>query len=127
MNRRTFLEAAGLAAAGLPAVARWAKAGAVLAPLARPSRAAETASPPGPGDGRPNILLIMADDMGFSDIGCYGGEVRTPNIDGLARRGIRFTQCYNNAKCGPTRASLLTGLYDQQVGTRPLKHCVTLG
>ena len=64
---------------------------------------------------KPNIVLIMADDMGFSDLGCYGGEIRTPNIDGLARRGIRFTHCYNNAKCSPTRASLLTGLYPQQI------------
>lgn len=65
---------------------------------------------------RPNILLIMADDMGFSDIGCYGGEIRTPNIDGLARDGIRLTRFYNNAWCSPTRASLLTGLYPHQVG-----------
>ncbi|MFD2887970.1 arylsulfatase [Chitinophaga cymbidii] len=65
---------------------------------------------------QPNILLIMADDMGFSDIGCYGGEIRTPNIDRLSREGIRFTRFYNNAWCSPTRASLLTGLYPQQVG-----------
>ncbi|MBM3813952.1 MAG: arylsulfatase [Acidimicrobiia bacterium] len=65
---------------------------------------------------RPNIILIMADDMGYSDIGCYGGEVRTPNLDRLARRGIRFTQFYNTARCCPTRASLLTGLYNHQTG-----------
>ena len=61
--------------------------------------------------GRPNILLIMCDDMGFSDIGCYGGEVQTPNLDRLAAEGMRFTQFYNNAKCTTTRASILTGLY----------------
>ncbi|MBO9153472.1 arylsulfatase [Chitinophaga sp. GCM10012297] len=65
---------------------------------------------------RPNILLIMADDMGFSDIGCFGGEIHTPNLDKLSREGIRFTRFYNNAWCSPTRASLLTGLYPQQAG-----------
>ena len=60
---------------------------------------------------RPNIVLIMCDDMGFSDIGCYGGEVQTPNLDRLASEGMRFTQFYNNAKCTTTRASILTGLY----------------
>ena len=64
----------------------------------------------------PNIVLIMADDMGFSDIGCYGGEVQTPNLDRLARRGLRFTQFCNGARCCPTRASLLTGLYSHQAG-----------
>lgn len=67
---------------------------------------------------RPNIVLVMADDLGWSDIGCYGGEIRTPHIDSLARDGMRFTQFYNNAVCGPTRASLLTGLYCQQTGHR---------
>lgn len=67
-------------------------------------------------DDRPNIVLIMADDMGYSDIGPYGGEIDTPNLDRLAKGGIRFTQFYNNAKCAPTRASLLTGLYSQQTG-----------
>jgi arylsulfatase A-like enzyme len=70
------------------------------------------------GSQRPNIVLIMADDMGYSDIGCYGGEIRTPNIDRLARGGLRFSQFYNNALCGPTRASLMTGLYCQQVGVQ---------
>jgi len=65
---------------------------------------------------RPNILLILADDMGYSDIGCYGGEVATPNLDRLAAAGLRFTQFYNNARCCPTRASLLTGLYPHQAG-----------
>jgi hypothetical protein len=68
--------------------------------------------------GRPNIVLIMADDMGYSDIGCYGGEIRTPNIDRLAAGGLRFSQFYNAALCGPTRSSLMTGLYNQQVGVR---------
>lgn len=65
---------------------------------------------------RPNIVLILADDMGFSDLGCYGGEIRTPNIDSLAAIGVRFTQFYNTARCCPTRASLLTGLYPHQAG-----------
>lgn len=65
---------------------------------------------------RPNIVLIMVDDMGYSDIGCYGGEIDTPNIDALAAGGLRFTQFYNNARCCPTRASLLTGLSLHQVG-----------
>jgi arylsulfatase A-like enzyme len=60
---------------------------------------------------RPNILLIMSDDMGYSDIGCYGGEIETPNLDRLAKEGMRFSTFYNMAKCNPTRSSLLTGLY----------------
>ena len=60
---------------------------------------------------RPNIILIMADDMGYSDIGCYGGEIATPNIDALASSGIRMTQFYNTSRSCPTRASLMTGLY----------------
>ena len=63
-----------------------------------------------------NIVLIMADDMGFSDIGCYGGEIQTPNLNKLASNGIRFTQFYNMARCCPTRASLMTGLYPHQAG-----------
>ncbi|MYC15447.1 MAG: arylsulfatase [Gemmatimonadetes bacterium] len=63
---------------------------------------------------RPNILLIMNDDMGYSDIGCYGGEIHTPNLDLLAANGLRFTQFYNTARCCPTRASLLTGLHPHQ-------------
>ncbi len=65
---------------------------------------------------RPNIVIIMADDMGFSDIGCYGSEIATPNLDRLAAGGLRFTQFYNGARCCPTRASLLTGLYAHQAG-----------
>lgn len=67
-------------------------------------------------DDRPNIVLIMVDDMGYSDIGCYGGEIPTPNIDRLAERGVRYTQFYNTARSCPTRASLLTGLYPHQAG-----------
>jgi arylsulfatase len=89
MDRRDFLRAAsGAATAGLLAAAQQ----------------------------RPNILLIMNDDMGFSDLGCYGSEIRTPNIDGLANEGVRFTQFYNTARCCPTRASILTGLYPHQTG-----------
>ncbi len=65
---------------------------------------------------KPNILVILADDMGFSDLGCYGSEIPTPNIDRLAAGGLRFTQFYNTGRCCPTRASLLTGLYSHQVG-----------
>lgn len=65
---------------------------------------------------RPNIVVIMADDMGWSDLGSFGGEIATPNLDKLAYGGVRFTQFYNNARCCPTRASLLTGLYAHQAG-----------
>ncbi len=65
---------------------------------------------------RPNIVVILCDDMGFSDIGCYGGEAETPNLDRLAAGGLRFTQFYNTGRCCPTRASLLTGLYPHQAG-----------
>src|SRR6476620_4433269 len=90
---------------------------------------------------RPNVVIIMADDLGFSDIGCYGGEIPTPNIDRLAAGGLRFTQFYNTGRCCPTRASLLTGLYSHQAGIGHMtaddgvpsyrgflnEHCVTLG
>jgi arylsulfatase len=95
-TRREFL--AGLGAA------------ASVAACARPEPQ-ETASA-----AKPNILLIMADDMGFSDIGCYGGEISTPNLDALAADGLRFRQFYNAARCCPTRASLMTGLYQHQAG-----------
>lgn len=68
------------------------------------------------GAGRPNILLIMSDDMGYSDLGCFGSEIATPRLDALAANGLRFTQFYNGARCCPTRASLLTGLYPHQAG-----------
>jgi arylsulfatase len=69
-----------------------------------------------PSDPRPNIVVILVDDMGFSDIGCYGSEIATPNLDKLAAEGLRFTQFYNTGRCCPTRASLLTGLYAHQAG-----------
>ncbi len=64
----------------------------------------------------PNILLIMADDLGFSDLGCYGGEIKTPNLDKLAINGLRFTQFNNCGRSWPTRAGLLSGYYPQQIG-----------
>lgn len=94
MNRRDFLRSAAVApfAASLDAANRQATAR------------------------RPNIILIMADDMGFSDIGSFGSEIHTPNLDRLAQSGIRFTQFCNTARCCPSRASLLTGLYSHQAG-----------
>lgn len=71
---------------------------------------------PRPGAGRPNIIVILADDMGFSDLGCYGSEIATSNLDRLAADGIRFTQFYCAARCCPSRASILTGLYPHQTG-----------
>ncbi|MFT5129387.1 MAG: arylsulfatase A-like enzyme, partial [Rhodothermales bacterium] len=65
---------------------------------------------------RPHIILIMVDDMGFSDIGCYGSEIDTPHIDALAAGGVRFSQFYNSGRCCPTRAMLMTGLHPHQVG-----------
>lgn len=64
----------------------------------------------------PNIVVILADDLGYSDLGCYGGEIETPHLDALAAGGVRFTRFYNAARCCPTRAALLTGLYPHQVG-----------
>ena len=69
-----------------------------------------------PASQKPNIVLILTDDMGYSDIGCFGSEISTPNLDALAADGLRFTQFYNAARCCPTRASLLTGLYPHQAG-----------
>ena len=67
-------------------------------------------------DSRPNIIVILVDDMGYSDLGCYGGEIPTPNLDQMASDGVRFTQFYNTARCCPTRASLMTGLHPHQTG-----------
>lgn len=64
---------------------------------------------------RPNFVIILADDMGYSDIGCYGGEIATPHLDRLAAGGLRFSQCYNSARCWPSRAAIMTGFYPQQV------------
>ncbi|MCA9265435.1 MAG: arylsulfatase [Planctomycetales bacterium] len=89
---------------------------------------------------RPNIIIILGDDMGYSDLGCYGGEILTPALNGLADGGLRFTQFYNTARCCPTRASLLTGLYPHQAGVGHMmtdrghdgyrgdlnRHCVTI-
>jgi arylsulfatase len=99
VKRRDFLKTMGLGAASLamPGCAN------VLQDIANKA-----------SKDRPNIVLIMADDMGYSDIGCYGGEIQTPNLDKLAANGLRFTQFYNTARCCPTRASLMTGLYAHQ-------------
>ena len=80
-----------------------------------------------PNRSRPNIVLIMVDDMGYSDIGCYGGEVQTPNLDQLAKDGLRFTQFYNTAKCHTTRAELLTGNYAYSIGDNNMEHGATFG
>src|SRR5215218_1918530 len=73
----------------------------------------------GPATKPPNFVIFLADDMGFSDPGCYGGEIETPNLDKLAAHGICYTQFYNTARCWPTRAALLTGYYAQQVNRDP--------
>ncbi|HKH66121.1 MAG TPA: sulfatase-like hydrolase/transferase, partial [Reyranella sp.] len=65
---------------------------------------------------KPNVVLILNDDMGYSDLGCYGGEIETPNLDRLARQGLRFSQFYNTARCSPSRASMMTGLHPHQTG-----------
>ncbi len=96
MDRRKFVKTVGAASLALPAPFRTGKAANLK--------------------GRPNIVLIMADDMGFADIGCYGSEIDTPNLNRLAGDGVRFSQFYNCARCCPTRASILTGLYPHQTG-----------
>ncbi len=105
MDRRRFLKSVSVGMAGLTGLTSCGKQ------TERRLHAGLTA-----GGRKPNILLIMADDMGYSDIGCYGSEVHTPNLDALAANGLRFTQFYNTARCCPTRASLLTGLYQHQAG-----------
>ena len=100
LSRRTFLKGIGLCAAAL------------AAPGCNAVR--RTANDKRPD--KPNVIVIMCDDMGFSDIGCYGSEIETPNLDKLAANGLRFTQFYNTARCCPTRASILTGLYSHQAG-----------
>jgi len=101
LNRRQFLKAVGLGAAAI-----------TEAECLDASRYGLLGRSPK----KPNIILIMADDMGFSDLGCYGSEIHTPNLDRLAAEGLLFTQFYNAARCCPTRASLLTGLYPHQAG-----------
>jgi arylsulfatase len=75
---------------------------------------------------RPNVIVIMADDMGFSDLGCYGSEIHTPNLDRLAAQGVRFTQFYNTAKCEPSRRSLMSGLWHTQYQSNPRRNFVTV-
>lgn len=87
---------------------------------------AESATAQDTSKDRPNIVLLMADDLGFSDIGCYGGEVDTPILNRLAKQGVRFKQFYNNAKCTTTRASLITGLYPRPKGSLLKKNMVTI-
>ena len=77
-------------------------------------------------DGKPNFLLVMADDMGFSDLGCYGSEIETPNLDKLAAGGLRFSQFYNTAKCHSSRVSLLSGRWSRQAGDESLQRAVIL-
>jgi arylsulfatase len=92
MNRRTFTKSV-LAAAGAGCLPRRMEAAT-----------------------RPNVVVILLDDMGYSDIGCFGSEIRIPNVDRMAAEGVRFTQFYNTARCCPSRASILTGLYAHQAG-----------
>ena len=68
---------------------------------------------------QPNVVIFLADDLGYSDLGCYGGDIQTPNLDALAKNGLRFTQFYNTARCWPTRSALLTGYYPQQINMDP--------
>src|SRR5690349_4747752 len=82
--------------------------GFVIKPTDKKKRAAK--------DPRPNIIVILADDLGFSDIGCYGGEINTPNLNYLAKNGLRFTNFYNTSRCCPSRASLLSGMYNHNAG-----------
>src|SRR4249920_3647063 len=85
------------------------------------------ATPAARTDARPNVVVVLVDDMGWSDIGSYGGEIPTPNLDALARGGVRFTQFYATPRCSPTRASLLTGLYPHQTGMGHLDNVVRAG
>src|SRR5688572_7593976 len=85
------------------------------------------ATPAAQTDARPNIIVVLVDDMGWSDIGPYGGEIPTPNLDALAARGVRFTQFYSTPRCSPTRASLLTGVYPHQAGMGHLEDVIRRG
>lgn len=110
-----------------------AMAGVALAMLAGPAAtlAQPVTAPPSQGQTapakRPNVIVILVDDMGFSDVGAYGGEIPTPNIDALAASGIRFTQFYNSARCSPSRAALLTGLYPHEAGMGNLEGVIRPG
>ena len=103
MNRSKLIASASIICVGLIGLLAWKSDDA-----ARPN--------PNSEQKKPNIIVIMADDMGYSDLGCYGGEINTPNINYLAQNGIRYRQFYNTSRCCPTRAALLTGLYNQQAG-----------
>ena len=85
------------------------------------------ATPAAQTDTRPNIIVVLVDDMGWSDIGPYGSEIPTPNLDALAARGARFTQFYSTPRCSPTRASLLTGVYPHQAGMGHLEDVIRRG
>lgn len=96
----------------------------ILAILLAGSALAPAAPPSGP---KPNIILILGDDAGFADFGCYGGVAQTPVLDRLAKEGVRFTRAYNNGRCWPSRSSLMSGLNPQLAGDDPIgPHCVTL-
>ncbi|OXU14397.1 arylsulfatase [Sedimentisphaera salicampi] len=122
MNRRKFLQRAGFAAVAAPFAGHINAFGANSANISGVAEAAK----------RPNILLVLFDDLGYSDLGCYGGELPTPNIDKLAKSGLRYTHMTNSARCCPSRASLLTGLHPGQTGIPNfggslVDNCVTLG
>src|SRR6185503_17200939 len=95
----------------------------VAASLRVPAASAQAALP----DTRPNVVVVLVDDMGWSDIGPFGSEIATPSLDALARRGVRFTQFYATPRCSPTRASLLTGLYSHQAGMGHLDNVIRPG
>ena len=101
MDRRKFVKAVGVASSAMA--------------ISFSGRSVSAQKNPLTGK-KPNIILILVDDMGFADIGCYGSEIETPNLDRLAREGLRFRQFYNCSRCCPTRASILTGLYPHQTG-----------
>ena len=98
-----------------------------LVTLGTLSLGAQRATPAAQADARPNIIVILVDDMGWSDIGSFGSEIPTPNLDALAARGARFTQFYSTPRCSPTRASLLTGVYPHQAGMGHLEDVVRRG
>jgi len=103
LTRRSFLASVAVGAGGFS----WT--------LARGASVPKTDAPAG----KPNFLIILADDMGFSDAGCYGGEIATPNLDKLAAGGLKFTQFYSTGRCWPSRSCLLTGYYAQQIRMDP--------
>ncbi len=106
---------------------RSAKLGTAIAVIVMVVLGTLRASHAAQADPRPNIVVILVDDMGWSDIGPYGGEIPTPNLDALAARGVRFTQFYSTPRCSPTRASLLTGLYPHQAGMGHLDNVIRAG